>query len=97
MAFPLGDFRVINFAVCWKDLVAINTFNSENFIGYVQSAGNLSFSTCLIQSLIINVDKDDRRADKSSSETTRETSFNLEAYRKLTGVSPEQISDDWLT
>jgi len=97
MAFPLGDFRVINFAVCWKDLVAINTFNSENFIGYVQSAGNLSFSTCLIQSLIINVDKDDRRADKSSSETTRETSFNFEAYRKLTGVSPEQISDDWLT
>jgi hypothetical protein len=98
VAFPEGDFRVINFAVCWNDLVAIHTFNSENYIGYVQSAGNLSFLSCLITlSSAINVDKDDRKADKSTSETTREISFNFEAYRKLSGVSPEKISDDWLT
>ena len=32
---------------------------------------------------------------KSSSETTRETSFN--AFRKLTNFSSSQISDEWLT
>lgn len=37
------------------------------------------------------------KTDKSSSETTRETSFNFNAYRKISGNSPEKISDDWLT
>jgi len=64
--------------------VSISTFNSENLIGYDQSAGNFSllFFPCVI------------KADKSSSETTRETSFNFEAYRKITGNTPEKISDN---
>jgi len=48
MAFSKGDFGVINFAVCWKNLVSIGTFNSENLIGYVQSAGNFVFITIII-------------------------------------------------
>ena len=34
---------------------------------------------------------------KSSSETTRETSFNFYAFRELTKISSDKISDDWLT
>ena len=34
---------------------------------------------------------------KSSSETTRETSFNFNAFRLLTKISSDQISDEWLT
>lgn len=34
---------------------------------------------------------------KSSSETTRETSFNFDAFRLLTKISSDQISDEWLT
>jgi hypothetical protein len=33
---------------------------------------------------------------KSSSETTRETSFNFNAFRELTKVSSDKISDNWL-
>ena len=80
MAFPIGDYEVINFAICWKSLVSIGTFNSENLIGYAQSAGNLS----LMSSTII-VAKYDNITDKSPSETTRETSFNYDDFRKITG------------
>lgn len=34
---------------------------------------------------------------KSSSETTRETSFNFYVFRELTKINSEEISDDWLT
>ena len=34
---------------------------------------------------------------KSSSETTRETSFNFNAFRLLTKISSDKISDEWLT
>ena len=34
---------------------------------------------------------------KSSSETTRETSFNFNAFRNLTKCSSSKISDEWLT
>jgi hypothetical protein len=94
LAFLIGDFEVINFAICWKSLVSIGTFNSENLIGYAQSAGNLS----LLSTLIVRDNYDHQVfADKSPSETTRETSFNFENYRKITGKSPDEISDDWLT
>lgn len=44
LAFLIGDYEVINFAIWfWKSLVPMSTFNSENLIGYAQSAGNLSF------------------------------------------------------
>ena len=69
--------------------MSISTFNSENLIGYAQSAGNLS----LLSTLIIR-DKSDNFADKSPSETTRETSFNFNSFRKITGKSPDEISDD---
>jgi hypothetical protein len=67
--------------------VSTDTFNSENFVDYAQSAGSLSF-LCFF--LLVYLFK----TDKSSSETTRETSFNFNAYRKISGNSPEKISDD---
>jgi len=68
--------------------VFISTFNSENLIGYAQSAGNLSFMLSSI--LIVN----DIKADKSSSETTREISFNFDDYRKISGKNSDEISDN---
>lgn len=70
--------------------MSISTFNSENLIGYAQSAGNLSFvSTTLV---VRNTN-----TDKSSSETTRETPFNYEEYRNISNKNPHVISDNWLT
>lgn len=91
LAFLIGDYEVINFAVCWNSLVSISTFNSENLIGYAQSAGNLSFMIFII--LLVNKTK----TDKSPSETTRETSFNFDEYRKISGKNSSEISDNWLT
>jgi hypothetical protein len=90
LAFLMSDWEVINLAICWNSLVSTDTFNSENFVDYAQSAGSLSF-LCFF--LLVYLFK----TDKSSSETTRETSFNFNAYRKISGNSPEKISDDWLT
>lgn len=92
LAFHICEDMVINFAICWKSLVSTSTFYSKNLIGYAQSAGNLSilFSLLLLSIGLIYY------TDKSSSETTRETSFNFETYRKLSGNDHEKISDDWL-
>ena len=84
LAFPISDFRVINFAICWNNLVFIGTFYSKNLISYVQSAGNLNY-------VVYNV------VDKSSSETTRKTSFNFLSFRKETNISEKQISNAWLS
>ena len=84
LAFPISDFRVINFAICWNSLVLIGTFYSKNLISYAQSAGNLNY----IANNII---------DKSSSETTRETSFNFTNFRKETNINDKQISNSWLS
>jgi len=92
LAFLISDYKVINFAVCWKSLVFINTFNSENFISYAQSAGNLSF---IFLGILLYIVKYYIKSEKSSSETTRETSFNFKDYRKISGNN--FISDDWLT
>lgn len=70
--------------------MSISTFNSENLIGYAQSAGNLSF----VLSPILLVK--DTKADKSSSETTRETSFNFCNYRNISGKNSYEIPDNWL-
>ncbi len=94
LAFLLGDYKVINFAVCWESLVPINTFNSENFIGYAQSAGNLSF---IYIGILLYIVKYYIKSEKSSSETTREASFDFKAYRKISGFNSDKISDDWLT
>lgn len=96
LAFLIGDYEVINFAICWESLVSISTFNSENLIGYAQSAGNLSlvYSTLLLA----NSSKiSEHKADKSPSETTRETSFNYDEYRKISGKTVLDIPDAWLT
>ena len=45
----------------------------------------------------VNSKKYDIKADKSPSETTRETSFNYDEYRNISGKNPEDISDEWLT
>ena len=103
MAFPLGNFRVINFAVCWESLVLIGTFNSQNPISYAQLAGNLSILLLLFRKGIsylysssIVEGKDNKKLTSDPQSTTRETSFNFEAYRKISGNKPEKISDDWL-
>lgn len=56
------EIKVINIAVCWNSLVLIGTFNGKNSISYTRSAGNPYIL---------------KRDLKSSSETTRNTSFNL--------------------
>ena len=90
LAFPVREDRVINCAIWfWNSLVSISTFNSENLIGYAQSAGNLSF----VSTLVVK----DTNTEKSPSETTRATSFNFEDYRNITGKNPDEISDNWLT
>lgn len=68
--------------------MSISTFNSENFIGYAKSAGNLSLLFFFFTLII---------ADKSSSETTCEISFNFDEFRNLSGKNSDEISDDWLT
>jgi hypothetical protein len=45
-------------------------------------------------STFLNKDKDKKRIDKRTSETTRETSFNFESYRKFTGKTQDNVSDD---
>lgn len=95
LAFHIGDCEVINFAVCLDSLVPISTFNSENFIGYAQLAGNLSFISYTV--LLVNYKNYEIKADKSSSETIRETSFNFDYYRKISGKNFDEISDNWLT
>ena len=101
LAFLMGDYKVINFAMCWNSLVPISTFNSKNLIGYAQSAGNLSILFYIIFAFVKGSLKEQENykvnTDKSSSETTREMSFNFEAYRKLSKILPEKLSDEWLT
>jgi hypothetical protein len=80
LAFPFSDLGVTNFAICWNSLVLIGTFNSKNLISYTQSAGNLNYN---INNVII---------DKSSSETTRETSFDTVS----SWIKNNNISEDWL-
>ena len=90
LAFHIREGMVINFAIWfWNSLLSISTFNSENLIGYAQSAGNLSFMT---SSLLAGKSTE---TDKSSSETTRETSFNFCEYRKISGKNSDEISDNW--
>lgn len=67
VALPYCEVGVINIAVCWNSLVLVGTFNCKNSTNYTQSAGNLYTSN---------------RSFKSSSETTRNTSFNLDTFNK---------------
>lgn len=66
VALPYCEVRVINIAVCWNSLVLIDTFNGKNLISYTQSAGNRYTSS--------------DRSLMSSSETTRNTSFNITQF-----------------
>jgi len=84
------NYKVIYFAICWNNLVLIGTFNSKNFISYVKSAGNFSF----LYFILFNNNKD---TDKSPSETICERSFNFHEYRNISGKTPEEVSNDWLT
>ena len=94
LAFPFREEWVINFAICWNSLVSIGTFNSENFIDYAQSAGNLSIILFVPGYLLpINVNK--ITADKSPSETTRETSFNFEKFKLIS--NNYKATPNWLT
>ena len=83
LAFPISDSRVTNFAICWNVLVLMGTLYSKNPIGYDQSAGNLRY-------ILTNI------TDKSSSETTREISFNFSVFRNNT-TNTNHISDNWLS
>lgn len=38
----IGNYSEVKlFAICWNSLVSIGTFNSQNLIGYAESAGNV--------------------------------------------------------
>nr|YP_010218717.1 LAGLIDADG endonuclease [Morchella brunnea]UBU98554.1 LAGLIDADG endonuclease [Morchella brunnea] len=125
VAFLYREVEVINFAVCWKSLMCIDTLYSENSIYFAQSAGNLCLTSLVFVMAILFVslstpkskiwwvikrtlvrfhtsaksDKkgDDKKTDKRTSETTRETSFNFREFRAFTGLTPEVVSDAWLT
>jgi hypothetical protein len=82
MALLYREVGVINFAVCWNSSTEISTTCSENLISYTQSAGN-----CLAMITIITL------IHTSASETTREGSFNFDAFR---AHSTTLISNTWL-
>lgn len=89
MAFLISDYKVIIFAICWNSLVLISTLLSKNLISYAQSAGNLNFKYSIRHYI--------SKIDKSPSETTRETSFNFENFRKVSKKTSEEISNEWLS
>ena len=60
------EVEVINFAVCWDSLTLVGTFYSKNLTSYTQSAGNLNTKNFSLT---------------SSSETTRETSFDFTLFQ----------------
>jgi hypothetical protein len=95
LASLIYNYEVLNFAICWDSLESKSTFNSENLLDYTQLAGNLSFIFYIV--FLTNNIKYYIKTDKSSSETTRETSFNFNDYRKISGKSSNEISNDWLT
>lgn len=80
VALPYCEVGVINFGVCWNSLVLLGTFYSQNPTSYTQSAGNPYTSNSLT----------------SSSETTREASFNFSPYYANTSHSNPPCFD-WLT
>ena len=88
LASPISDNRIyIYFAICWNGLVLIGTLKGENSISYTQSAGNLSLYSS-------------KSKIQSASETIRETSFNLSAFRHyyntLFAKNAQHLSDNWL-
>jgi len=88
MASPYSDIRnLINFAICWNSLVLIYTLKGKSWISYTQSADNMSLNSL----------EDNKH---SVSETTRETSFKLSAFRTYFNTlfkNSNHLSDDWLT
>lgn len=89
LASPHSDMSVyiIYFAICWNGLMLIGTLNGKNSISYTQSADNVSLNSL----------EDNKH---SVSETTRETSFKLSAFRTYFNTlfkNSDHLSDDWLT
>lgn len=78
MALFYGDIRVINFAICWNGgLVTTNLFLSTFFISQnLRKANN---------TLLVSQSAGNRTNLSSSSETTREKSFN---FKVLKAVDP---------
>ncbi len=75
--------QVTNFAICWNGCLLIGTFSCKNLVSNAKSAGNQA----TLRSLM------------SSSETTREASFDFSIfndwYTKQTGRL--SLNTDWLT
>lgn len=88
MASPYSDIRnLINLAICWDSLVLIYTLKGKSWISYTRSADNMSLNSL----------EDNKH---SVSETTRETSFKLFAFRTYFNTlfkNSDHLSDDWLT
>jgi len=95
MGFPYCEVWVINLAVCWNSSTLVSTLYSENLTSYAQSAGNgweltsveMFISSIPLMGLAL--------VHTSASETTREKSFNYDAFNKVVGNS--NISADWFT
>lgn len=98
MALPYCEVEVTNHAVCWDSFMLVGTFYSKNPISlkepfnflknkgsYTQSAGNR----------VLNVYK---LYSTSSSETTREKSFNFEEFYSIykNKFGDKKIDQNWL-
>ena len=83
MALPYCEVTVINSAICWNSSVLISTFSRKNLVSNTQPAGN----------------RGTLRSLTSSSETTRETSFDFTVfnnyYCQQTCRAP--LDTNWLT
>ena len=98
MALPYCEVEVINHAICWNSFMLVGTFYSKNPTSlkepfnfsrikgsYTQSAGNR----------VLNVYK---LYSTSSSETTREKSFNFEEFYSIykNKFGDKKINQNWL-
>lgn len=83
MALPYCEVTVINSAICWNSLTLIGTFCRKNPISYTQSAGN----------------RGTFRSLTSSSETTRETSFDFTVFNNhyCQQTCRPPLDANWLT
>ena len=81
VALLFCEKKVIKFAVCWNGCLFTSTFCCKNLVNKTQSAGNQG----ILQSLM------------SSSETTRDTSFNFTAFNNHYTNKSNKPDTQWLT
>jgi hypothetical protein len=74
----------LSFLLCCLILLFKSYLRNKEYIVYSDSSSNLDEGA------------PQKKTDKGTSETTCETSYNFEAFRNISGINPEKISNDWL-